>query len=168
MYPVAGWCQGPTEYEVKAAFLLKFTDYVEWPAAANDAKDFTIGVLGDDPFGSVLDQSVQGKSTGSRPLRVVRANDIKDLKGCQIVFIVVSEPERLSAVLADLNHDPVLTVGESDAFTRAGGMIRFFTEKNRVRFEVNLEAAEQAALRISSKLLKVARIYRDPNPARGD
>jgi hypothetical protein len=148
--------QPPLEYEVKAAFLLNFTRFIEWPPAAFAAADgpFSICVLGDDPFGRALDRTVEGESVNGRKIeiqRIVRQTPAS----CQIVFAGGSEKD-LPKVLAGMGPG-VLTVGEGARFLREGGMIAFMLENRRVRFDINQSAAAKAGLRISSKLLSVAR-----------
>jgi len=148
---------GTLEYPVKAAFLYQFARFVEWPAAPTGSA-FCIGVLGQDPFGAALDRAVEGKAVAGRPLAVRRAHRLEGLEGCPIVFVGSSEGEGLAAVLARTARWPALTVGESDEFARGGGMVRFFVDGNHVRFEINLEAAQGAGLRLSSRLLALARV----------
>jgi hypothetical protein len=147
------------EYPVKAAFLYHFVEFVEWPRASPlPPSKVTIGVLGRDPFGDVLDKAILGKTVAGRTLVIRRFASIEALERCEILFIGSSEMARLPEILARLGTAPVLTVGEADRFARRGGMIGFFHEDNRVRLEVNRPAAEQAGLRVSSKLLSVARL----------
>lgn len=148
--------QQPLEYEVKAAFLLNFTKFIEWPAAALPGPDapFSICILGDDPFGQILDRMVEGESVEGHKLAVRRIG--RGQAGtCQVAFAGGSEKE-LAKTLTGLGPG-VLTVGEGDSFLREGGMIAFVLENRRVRFDINHSAAVKAALRVSSKLLSVAR-----------
>lgn len=147
------------EYPVKAAFLYHFVEFVEWPPASPlPPATVTIGVLGKDPFGDVLDKAILDKVMAGRTLSIRRFASIEALEPCEILFIASSEMARLPEILARLGHAPVLTVGEADRFARRGGMIGLFLEDNRVRLEVNRAAAERAGLRVSSKLLAVARL----------
>jgi hypothetical protein len=149
------------EYSVKAAFLYHFAQFVEWPSdTAGAPSTLTIGVLGDDPFGDQLDRVALGKTVGGRTLSVRRLAAPEEAARCDILFISTSEAGRLSEILARLGGAPVLTVGEADRFARRGGMIGFFFEDGRVRLEVNVKAAEAARLRVSSKLLSVARLVK--------
>lgn len=141
----------PQEYEVKAAFLLNFSKFIEWPAAAAESP-FTICILGDDPFGPLLDQMISGETVGGRKLVVQRLGRNKPAS-CQILFAGRND---LPAPLPGLARG-VLTVGEGEEFLREGGMIAFVLEDRRVRFNVSQKAALKAGLRISSKLLSVAR-----------
>lgn len=153
------------EYPVKAAFLYHFVEFVEWPAGSHRQSTITIGVLGRDPFGDVLDEAILDKVVAGRTLVVRRFADVAALEPCEILFISSSEMGRLPEILARLDGAPVLTVGEADRFAGRGGMIGFFLDDNRVRLEVNRSAAERARLRISSKLLTVARLVKAPEGA---
>jgi hypothetical protein len=149
------------EYPVKAAFLYHFVEFVEWPRASPlPPSSVTIGILGRDPFGDVLDKAVLGKVVAGRTLVIRRFATVETVERCEILFISSSEMDRLPEILARLENTPVLTVGEADRFARHGGMIGFFFEDNRVRLEVNRPAAEKAGLRVSSKLLAVARLVK--------
>jgi hypothetical protein len=145
----------PSEYDVKAAFLLNFTKFIEWPAASGgeDAL-FSICVLGDDPFGRTLDRMVEGENVNGRKLEIQRIG-VERAGSCQVVFAAGADKD-WSKTLAGLGPG-VLTVGEGDRFLRDGGMIAFVVERRRVRFDINQSAAARAALKISSKLLSVAR-----------
>lgn len=147
------------EYQVKAAFLFHFAQFVDWPREAfKDANSpLTYCTIGDDPFRGALDTSLNGKIIGTRPLRVRHLKQTQEVHGCHVLFIGTAEKKQFSAVLAALRGDPVLTVGESDNFAQAGGMIGFSLEDNKVRFEINLDAAQRANLRISARLLSLAK-----------
>jgi hypothetical protein len=145
------------EYEVKAAFLLNFTKFVDWPESAfTDAgSPIDICILGKDPFGHVLDEIVQGEAVNTRKVTVRRFTEVPAPQACQVVFISRLEKD-VKGSLSKIRGG-VLTVGEGDGFLREGGMIAFVVENRRVRFDVNPSAAEGAELRFSSKLLSVAR-----------
>jgi hypothetical protein len=158
---VPGHAQAPpTEYEVKAVFLFNFSQFVDWPAAAFPASSspLVIGVLGGDPFGATLDEIVRGETVNGRPLAVRRYQSIDQLDTCHILFIDRSQEAQLGAILAALKGRSILTVGDFDDFARRGGMIRFATVGNKIRLRVNLAAAQEAKLTISSKLLRPAHI----------
>jgi hypothetical protein len=146
-----------SEYQVKAAFLLNFTRFVEWPetAFADANAPFTVCILGEDPFGSVLDRLVEGQSAGGRKLEVRRLQQPPPAKTCQVLF--VSREEKDAAGIVSGLGPGILTVGESDGFLRAGGMIGFVVEGHKVRFDINHRAAAKASLTLSAKLLGVAR-----------
>ncbi|MDR3706792.1 MAG: YfiR family protein [Capsulimonadaceae bacterium] len=157
------------EYLVKAAFLYNFGKFVSYPqiSASGDNVAFSIGVLGDDPFGAALDQTVQGKTIDDHKIVIRRSSNLDDLKTCQILFIGSSHKRDFAAILARLKGDNVLTVGECDGFATQGGMINFFIEENKVRFEINPRAAERANLQISAQLLRLGRVVADEQSANG-
>jgi hypothetical protein len=144
------------EYEVKAAFLYKFGNFVEVPLASEPR--FIVTILGDDPFGDAIDATVLGKTIEGRPVRVHRTHSIEEAASSGIVFISRSETPRLREILGALRNTGALTVGDVDGFAAAGGMIGFVVEQKRIRFEINPGAAEQAGIRINAKLLNLARI----------
>jgi hypothetical protein len=145
------------EYQVKAAFLLNFTKFIEWPATAfaDAGAPFTICVLGNDPFGSALEQVVSGETVGGRKLAVRKMDQPPAPQTCQVVFQAGTGKDRAAAP-GSLGAG-VLTVGEGESFVREGGIIAFVIDNHRVRFDINQSAADHAALKLSSKLLSVAR-----------
>jgi len=150
----------PSEYQIKAAFLYNFAKFVEWPADtfADPHDPIVLGIVGEDPFGSVLDKIVLGKTVNGRGLMIKRLKPGPDLRKCHILFISSSEKKHLAPILESLQGSSVLTVGETDRFAQSGGVINFILEENKVRFEINSETAARARLKISSKLLALARI----------
>ncbi len=158
-----GTAQSSGEYEIKAAFLYNFAKFVEWPAEAfvDPQAPFVLGVVGEDPFGSVLAQTVGGKTVNGRQLMVRRFKHGEDLRGCHILFVSSSEKKHLAQILESLKGSSVLTVGETDRFAQFGGAVNFILEANKVRFEINVDAAARARLKLSSKLLALARIVAD-------
>jgi len=157
------------EYVLKAAFLYKFASFVVWPDS-KASEPLCIGVVGDDPFGPALDDVVKGKSINGRAFEIRRFAPGQMPGKCQVLFISGPEkrgsekngPEqkKLRTVLDQVQGAPVLTVGDMPGFCENGGMIRLGLEDNRVRMEINTEAAEKAGLQLSSKLLSLARIVR--------
>ncbi len=147
------------EYELKAAFLYKLASFVEWPHAAADGP-LRIGVIGKDPFGADLDGLVQGKVVNGRLFQVRRFQPGEDIRGCEIVFVSPSERNRLQPILDGLRGNPTLTVGDVPEFCERGGMINLRLVGDRIRLQINLEAAERANLRLSSKLLSLATVIR--------
>ena len=147
------------EYSVKAAFLFHFAQFIDWPEKTfKDAiSPLTYCTVGNDPFHGALDASLSGKTIGARPFRVLHFKQPAEIRGCQILFIGVGGKRLFPAVLASLKENSVLTVGESEHFAQNGGMIGFLLEENRIRFEINLEAAEHARLKMSSRLLALAK-----------
>jgi hypothetical protein len=157
-----------SEYLIKAGFIYNFAKFVEWPTAAFAQPDspIVIGILGTDPFGNLIDRIVENKKIGARGLVVKRlrwGTDLKDLKECKILFVGASERGHLDELMQVVKGLPILTVGETPGFAERGGVIRFVLEDNRVRFEINVEAAHQADLTISSRLLTLARIIQQAN-----
>jgi YfiR/HmsC-like len=152
-----------SEYLIKAGFIFNFAKFVDWPPAtfAQPDSPIVIGILGTDPFGAIIDQIVQDKKIGGRGFVVKRlkwGTDLKDLKECKILFVGASERVHIDELVQIVKGLPILTVGETPGFAERGGVIRLVLEDNKVRFEVNVEAARQAGLTISSRLLTLARI----------
>jgi len=148
-----------SEYQVKAAFLFHFAQFVDWPPEAfKDAgAPLTYCTVGEDPFRGALDASMSGKTIDGRPVRVLHFKLGQEVQTCQILFLGAPEKKSLAATLVNLGASPVLTVGESQNFIEQGGMIGFLWEDNKVHFEINLEAAERAKLKISARLLTLAK-----------
>jgi len=150
------------EYQVKAAFLYNFFRFVEWPANNGDAKaPVVIVVFGRDPFGPALYQAVRGKNLNGRPFEVRRTSQISEVLPCHLVFVSAQERRRTPELVKALEGAGVLTVGEADDFLEQGGAVRFATEDNKVRFVINLEAVRRSGLKISSRLLSLARVVRN-------
>jgi hypothetical protein len=150
------------EYEVKAAFLYNFAKFVEWPVGAFPDADSALElcIYGDDPFGPVIDHIVRGRTVQGRPIIVQRGVETTGLSVCHLLFVGPIASEEMARIVQLTGGTAVLTVGESDWFIDSGGMIRLFLEGGKVRFEVNAGAAEQAQLKVSSQLLKLARAVR--------
>jgi hypothetical protein len=147
------------EYQVKAAFLFHFAQFVDWPPEAfkDAASPLTYCTVGEDPFHGALDASMSGKTIGPRPVRVLHFKRAQDIQNCEVLFLGGQEQKSIPAALANLRGNPVLTVGESEHFVQDGGMIGFLLEDNKVRFEINLDAAGRAKLKISARLLTLAK-----------
>ena len=174
-----------SKYETKAGYLLNFAEFIEWPAGAfsNAKSPIILGVVGKDPFGPELDK-LQGKTVNGRTLEIRRfkgalefrgeetpgrrhddlpakqARKLAEMKSCHILFITSSEKNFLQQTLKPFRGASVLTVGETDSFAREGGIITFVDSENNVQLEINLAAAEQARLKISSKLLSLAKVIK--------
>jgi hypothetical protein len=148
------------EYQIKAIFLFNFVQFVTWPATAfpGSHTPITIGILGNDPFGPFLEEAVRGEVIDGRSLTIKRFQVIGEVSDSQVLFVSKSEAGRLRQILAALQGTSILTVGEAEAFARQGGMINFIIVDNKVRYEINVEAAKRANLDISSKLLRLAKI----------
>jgi hypothetical protein len=154
------------EYQIKAAFLFNFGQFVEWlpTAFALPESPFAICVLGDDPFGATLDAIAEGQTVHGRAAVVRRFDDATQATECQILFVSTSETQRLDRVFAALAGRSILTVGEAPGFTDRSGVIRFRVVSNRLRLEINTDAARAAALTISSKLLSLADLVQSGDP----
>jgi hypothetical protein len=148
------------EYQLKAAFLFNFASYVEWPADAFATANspITIGVLGDDPFGSSLDDLVAGETIRNRSLVVRRYRSVEEVADCHILFVSPSEASQMDHIVDVLAHRSVLTVGDTRDFAVHAGIIGFELVQRRLHLQINLAAATGARLVISSKLLRQARI----------
>jgi hypothetical protein len=159
----------PTDYDVKAAYLYNFGHFVEWPANVAPAQNesFTVCVLGQDPFGPVLDATLAGETIAGKRVAAKRISTPQESGNCQILFLSSAEDARLNATIKTLNKQAVLTVSDMPQFSQRGGMIQFVLEGKRVRFEVNLAAVQHAGLTLSSELLKVATTVRR-NSSPGD
>ena len=145
----------PSEYQVKAAFIFNFAKFVEWPSGAfTDAKaPLCIGVLGENPFGANLERTVQDKTLNNRSIVIKECKTLDEARKCHLLFISASEKKPLQEIRNGLAGAHLLTVGEAEDFLKGGGMINFFREGNRFRFEINDGAAKKAGLKIDSKLL---------------
>jgi hypothetical protein len=150
----------PSEQQAKAAFLSKFAKYVEWPTNTFFQPDdpIYVGILGEDPFGEVLDKTVDGKLVEGRPIRIRRLEATEDATCCHLVFVGTQDERGQRDALERVRCASVLTVGEGESFLAQGGMISFVMKDNQVRFHVNLNAARQAGLKVSSKLLALAEV----------
>jgi hypothetical protein len=148
------------EYQVKAAFLFNFAQFVNWPPTAfsEESAPLAICVLGNDPFGSFLDDMVRGEQVNSRRLTVKRFRTPADVKACQVLFVSRSESGNLEKTLASLKGTEALTVSDADRFAARGGMIQLVTDNGKVRLMINVDAARASSLIISSKLLRSAEI----------
>ncbi len=146
------------EYRVKAAFIFHFAQLVDWPPEKPSGTDnsLVLCTLGEDPFQGVLEGTVAGKPIGNRILRIRHLGEPQDMQACQIVFLGRAQSKRIPMLVSTLHNAPVLTVGETAGFLDAGGMIDFLLEDHKLRFEVNLAAAELADLKIGSRLLVLA------------
>ncbi|MFI5057189.1 MAG: YfiR family protein [Candidatus Acidiferrales bacterium] len=148
-----------SEYAVKAAFLFHFAQFAEWPPTAfkDPNAPLTFCTLGEDEFHGALDESISGKTIENRPLRVQHLKQLQEVEGCHVIFISANEKKRIPALLASLKDSPVLTVGETEHFAQEGGMIGLSLEENKIRFEINLGSVEHAKLKLSSRLLTLAK-----------
>jgi hypothetical protein len=158
------------EYQVKAAFLLNFAKFIEWPRNAfqDEKTPITVCIFRYDPFDGALDEIIRGKSINNRELLARRVGEIPELKSCQLIFVSEREEKRLPEIMNSLKGASALVVGEGGDFAERGGSVQFFLENNRMRFAINVDAIERARLTVSSKLLLLARIVHDQGHPRGD
>jgi hypothetical protein len=150
----------PSEYLIKAGFTYNFAKLMQWPDRAFPQPDspIVIGILGADPFGNTLREVLTGKNVNGRTFVVKHLKLGAELKDCNILFVTASETAHLDEIFRVVRGLPILTIGESPNFARRGGIINFVLEDDKVHFEVNVEAAKQADITISSRLLTLARI----------
>ncbi len=151
------------EYQLKAAFLFNFAKFIDWPPAsfAGPQSPFVVCILGPDPFGHAIDEVLKGKTIANRPVAIERIKTVVQARLCQMVFVSQSESLHLADIILALHGACVLLVGEAEGFAEAGGTIQFALEDDHVRFLINPEAAARAGLKVSSKLLSLARVVHD-------
>ena len=152
--------QSATEYQVKAAFLFNFAKFVEWPADAFPTSDapLQICVFGQDPFGGDFEQVIGDKKVNGHRLEIIHPSGVPQARSCQILFVTSSQKPQTREILQGIKGTSVLSVGDTPGFARAGGIINFVLDENRVRFEINPKAAERAHLKLSARLLTVAKL----------
>jgi len=149
------------EYQIKAAFLFNFTQYVEWPANAfrEPETPLIIGILGEDPFGNYLEETVRGEKVNGHPLVIQHYKNIEEVNACHILFINQAETNKPDQAVINLKGKYILTVSDGHNFMKQGGMIRFITRDKKIMIQINPDAAKEANLIISSKLLRLAEIF---------
>jgi hypothetical protein len=162
LFALRGTGQVIEEYQVKAAFLYNFAKFVEWPSQAFETpKDpIMICVLGHNPFGNSLEEVIRGKLIGGRAIVFREVNDFEQANTCQILFVGAANNKRYRSLCVNLKSLGILTVGEAQGFAEGGGVIHFKLDGGRVRFDINVQAAERAQLHISSKLLSLAQVVK--------
>ena len=148
----------PDEYQVKAAFLFHFAQFVDWPAGVLTASDpsLTLCIFKDEPRGMEFQSTIEGKTLGSRVFHVRLISQLQEIEECNILFLSRDQTRRQTAILQSLRGLGILTVGETPNFLSDGGIIRFHLVEDKIRFDINLEAAEAAHIKISSRLLLLA------------
>lgn len=146
------------EYQIKAAFIYNFTKFVDWPAAAFPDKGtpIVIGVLGTNPFGGELNAAVEGRRVNGRELIVRPVSTAAEIEAVHVLYIGSSESARVPELLRSIRSKAVLTVGEKESFSRDGGVVSFLLEGDKVRFSINMDAAEAAGIKVSAQLQKLA------------
>ncbi len=152
------------EYEVKLAFLYNFTQFVQWPPDAfpDAAAPLIICVAGEDPFSGDLKQRLRNRTAGGHRIDIKSLAPADDPRACHMVFVRAADKKEVPKILASLRGSSALTVGETKGFAERGGVINLAVEENKLRFEINVEAAAQTRVKISSKLLALARIVKEP------
>jgi hypothetical protein len=149
--------RGPTEYQVESAYLYNFGKFVTFPPDRASTFDlFQICVIGKDPFGATLDATLQGGTIGGKKISAQRISNMQQAQSCSILFISSSEEGHIPAILKDASRLNLLTVSEVRHFAEQGGIIELVKQQDKIRFEVNLTAAQESHLTLSSELLKVA------------
>lgn len=145
-----------SEYKVKAVFLFNFSKFVKWPPEtfANESNPLVIGILGKDPFGNILEETMKGEKVNNRPLVIKRFRNADDISLCHILFIT----DLSKAADVQASKFNILTVGESENFAQRGGMIGFLKENHKTKIQINLNAVKGANLSIDSRLLRLAEI----------
>ena len=148
--------ESKNELTLKAAFFFSFAKFTDWPPAAfSDTETFVIGVLGKNPFGSILD-TLEGKTIGNRRAVVKQYDNTTAASRCHLLFVSGAMEKEVSSVLQKLAHSPVLTVSDMKGFADKGGMIQLISINDRIRFNINHASARRSSIKISSKLLQVA------------
>jgi hypothetical protein len=161
IWPSIVMAEEPNESQIKTAFIYNFTQFIQWPnrvPTSGEAK-MSLCILGDDPLANTL-ELLKGKATSGGPLSVIRIAKVEDAGRCQIVYVGKSEKDQMKNILKDVRAG-VLTIGEMNHFASSGGAINLVVAGNRVSFEINTDATERAGLKISSHLLKLAKIVKD-------
>ena len=147
------------EYQIKATFLYTVAKFVDWPAGKIDATaPVRVAVYGKDPFGPTLERTLEGKTVNGRPLVIERLSGLEQARRYHILFISSGEKKRLRQILGALDDESVMTVSDMPDFAEQGGMVNLVMKENSVSLEINVGAAERAHLKISSRLLKLARV----------
>ncbi len=147
-------------YQVKAVFLFNFAQFVEWPSSAfaETQAPLVIGVLGEDPFGPLLEETINGEKSNGHPLAIAHYQNVEEVKNCHILFVNLPHEKTQASVLSRLKGTNILTVGDKENFTSDGGMVRFTMENKKIHLKINLAAVKAENLAISSKLLRLAEI----------
>jgi hypothetical protein len=153
------------EYPLKLAFLYNFAKFVEWPAESFRSPDtpLAICIVGHSPFSLVDENELRARRVGGHPVEFLMPKSTDPLNTCHIVFIPVTEKDQATRILRSLKGSGTLTVGESEGFAEKGGIVNFTVEDGKVRFEINRHAADRAGLKISSKLLSLAKVVTEQN-----
>ena len=154
-----GETPGSREYEVKVAFLYNFAKFVEWPPESfkNETSPFVLGILGTDPFGAAL-ENLKDKTVRGRKLIIRKLAHLENFEECHILFISGSEKSNLRNLLATLKNHNILTVSDMEKFALQGGMLGLVNVDEKINFEINIDMVSRSKLKLSSQLLKLAKI----------
>jgi hypothetical protein len=148
-------------YQLRAVFLFRFTQFVDWPADAfaTPESPITIGILGEDPFGDALALAIKGETAHGRSLQIVHFRRVEEVKNCHVLYICESESSRIQKIMQVLDNRPILTVSDIDGFARDyKGIVRFLASQNKIVFRINPEEAKAARLVLDARLLRMAQI----------
>lgn len=148
----------PLEVQVKAALIFNFSKFIDWPpdSFANDTSPIDIGIVGNDPFGRVLDEAVEGQVVHGRKIQLNRLTPDSNLRNNHILFISSSEEKNLKSIIASIRGASVVTISDIPDFDKLGGTIALYLKENHVKFAINIAAADQARVKINSQLLKMS------------
>jgi hypothetical protein len=162
LLPFIASAQSVPEHEVKAAYIFNFSKFIEWPADAFKSANapINVGIVGDSSVASSLQRIVRNQTVEGRPITVRQVGRESNLVNYHIIFVGRSESDRARQIISGVQRHGILTIGDSPNFLREGGVINLFLEGNKLRFEINTLSAERSSLKISSKLLKLAKITR--------
>ncbi len=162
MFPMSQAAPAAQEYQIKAVFLFNFVNFITWPKNSfkQESDPFRICLLGEDPFGVVLDLTVENHTVEDRGLKVLRLKDVQMIRSCQILFVSNSEQARHKDILKTIRNLPILSIGDNDDFIQQGGMIKFFNHNSKIRLGVNPDALETVGLKANANLLNLAIIER--------
>lgn len=149
------------EYQLKAVFLFNFTQFVEWPTTAfsTNESEMVIGIMGENPFDTYLEELVSGEKINGHPVVIRYFQSIEEITTCHILFIKIEDANKQAQIVSRLKKRNIVTVSETPEFPTYGGMIRFFTMDNKIKFQVNLEASKEANVILRSKLLRLAEVF---------
>jgi hypothetical protein len=158
MMPVRAQIKPAAAYQIKAAYLYNFTRFVEWPDDAVRSA-FIIGVVGHKDLSEYLEAIVSGEKINNRPIRVRYFRNLNEVDDCNILFLSSTDATMIREGITSMNRRSILTVSDAEDFLQWGGMVRFYTQENKIRIQINASSARAGNLQISSKLLNVATKY---------
>ncbi|MFO7448079.1 MAG: YfiR family protein [Ignavibacteriaceae bacterium] len=147
-------------YKLKAVFILNFLRFIEWPQSSfqNEHSPITLAIIGKDPFGKILDETIQNEKVNNHPVIIRRNVSVSDAGKFHVLYISESEKRNVNEIIKKVENTPALTISDIDGFGENGGIITFFIEDNKIRFMINIQSLKQAELKASSKLLRLAKI----------